>query len=106
LHPLKIPNNHIQIIPQTLLLPPKKKSKPLPILSPARTPHEPAHPPYLPQRILHAPLSPQLFTSPTPHKVLQPINPLHTRHALFLILKNYPPDLINFQIPQQIPQIQ
>ncbi|WP_186304840.1 dihydroxyacetone kinase subunit DhaK, partial [Staphylococcus epidermidis] len=54
----------------------------------------------------HPPLSPQTLTPPTPHKMLHPIKPLHNPHPVLLLIKNYPPHLINFQIPQQIPQMQ
>ena len=66
---LKIANNDIEIIAETVVVRRKKKSKGVAIVSGGGSGHEPAHAGYV--AMLDAAVCGEVFTSPTPDKVLE-----------------------------------
>ena len=83
----KIANNDIEIIAETVVVRRKKKSKGVAIVSGGGSGHEPAHAGYVAQGMLDAAVCGEVFTSPTPDKVLEAIKAVDTGDGVLLIVK-------------------
>ena len=63
--------------------------------------HEPAHAGYVAQG-MDAAVCGEVFTSPTPDKVLEAIKAVDTGDGVLLIVKNYAGDVMNFEMAQEM----
>ena len=103
---LKIANNDIEIIAETVVVRRKKKSKGVAIVSGGGSGHEPAHAGYVAQGMLDAAVCGEVFTSPTPDKVLEAIKAVDTGDGVLLIVKNYAGDVMNFEMAQEMAEME
>ncbi|GAA0589568.1 dihydroxyacetone kinase subunit DhaK [Virgibacillus siamensis] len=64
--------------------------------------HEPAHAGYVGKGMLDAAVSGEVFTSPTPDQVLEAIKAVDGGNGVFLVIKNYTGDVINFEMAAEL----
>ncbi|PAV30926.1 dihydroxyacetone kinase subunit DhaK [Virgibacillus profundi] len=64
--------------------------------------HEPAHAGYVGKGMLDAAVAGEVFTSPTPDQVLEAIKALDSGKGVFLVIKNYTGDVLNFEMAQEL----
>ncbi|MGP4105535.1 dihydroxyacetone kinase subunit DhaK [Virgibacillus sp. L01] len=64
--------------------------------------HEPAHAGYIGKGMLDAAVSGEVFTSPTPDQVLEAIKAVDGGKGVFLVIKNYTGDVINFEMAAEL----
>ncbi|WP_077328025.1 dihydroxyacetone kinase subunit DhaK [Virgibacillus siamensis] len=64
--------------------------------------HEPAHAGYVGKGMLDAAVSGEIFTSPTPDQVLEAIKAVDSGNGVFLVIKNYTGDVINFEMAAEL----
>lgn len=64
--------------------------------------HEPAHAGYVGKGMLDAAVSGEVFTSPTPDQVLEAIKAVDSGSGVFLVIKNYTGDVINFEMAAEM----
>jgi dihydroxyacetone kinase-like protein len=64
--------------------------------------HEPSHAGFVGKGMLSSAVSGQVFTSPTPDQVLEGIKAADEGAGVFLIIKNYTGDVMNFEIAQEM----
>lgn len=64
--------------------------------------HEPAHAGFVGQGMLSAAVCGPVFTSPTPDQVLEAIQATNQGAGVFLIIKNYSGDVMNFEMAQEL----
>src|SRR5699024_853289 len=64
--------------------------------------HEPSHAGFVGKGMLSAAVAGQVFTSPTPDQVLEGIKVSDEGQGVFLIIKNYTGDVMNFEMAQDM----
>lgn len=68
--------------------------------------HEPTHAGFVGKGMLSAAASGAVFTSPTPDQVLEAIKVADEGAGVFLIIKNYSGDVMNFEIAQEMAEME
>ena len=64
--------------------------------------HEPAHAGYVGKGMLDAAVAGEVFTSPTPDQVLEAIKAVDSGKGVFLVIKNYTGDVLNFEMAAEL----
>ena len=64
--------------------------------------HEPAHAGYVGKGMLDAAVAGEVFTSPTPDQVLEAIKAVDGGAGVFLVIKNYTGDVLNFEMASEL----
>ncbi|HLR03004.1 MAG TPA: dihydroxyacetone kinase subunit DhaK [Virgibacillus sp.] len=72
------------------------------IISGGGSGHEPAHAGYVGKGMLDAAVSGSVFTSPTPDQVFEAIKATDSGEGVFLVVKNYTGDVINFEMAAEL----
>lgn len=67
--------------------------------------HEPAHAGFVGPGMLSAAVCGQVFTSPTPDQIYEAIKASDTGHGVFLIIKNYSGDVMNFEMAKDLAEL-
>ncbi len=68
--------------------------------------HEPAHAGYVGKGMLSAAANGAVFTSPTPDQILEAIKQADEGAGVFLIIKNYSGDVMNFEMAQEMAEME
>ena len=76
------------------------------IISGGGSGHEPAHAGFVGDGLLDAAVCGQVFTSPTPDQILAAIKAVHTGAGVFLIIKNYSGDCMNFEMAKDLAEME
>lgn len=64
--------------------------------------HEPAHAGYVGKGMLDAAVAGEVFTSPTPDQIYEAIKAVDGGKGVFLIIKNYTGDVLNFEMAMEL----
>jgi phosphoenolpyruvate---glycerone phosphotransferase subunit DhaK len=64
--------------------------------------HEPAHAGYIGKGMLDAAVCGEVFTSPTPDQIFEAIKAVDSGSGVFLIIKNYTGDVMNFEMAAEL----
>lgn len=64
--------------------------------------HEPAHAGYVGKGMLDAAVAGEVFTSPTPDQLLEAVKAVDGGSGVFLIIKNYTGDVLNFEMAAEL----
>ncbi|WP_102336438.1 dihydroxyacetone kinase subunit DhaK [Salimicrobium jeotgali] len=64
--------------------------------------HEPAHAGYIGPGMLDAAVAGEMFTSPTPDQVIEAIRAVDSGQGVFLVIKNYTGDVMNFEMAREM----
>lgn len=64
--------------------------------------HEPAHAGYIGRGMLDAAVAGEMFTSPTPDQVIEAIRAVDSGQGVFLVIKNYTGDVMNFEMAREM----
>ncbi|MCP8615447.1 dihydroxyacetone kinase subunit DhaK [Salirhabdus salicampi] len=64
--------------------------------------HEPAHAGYIGKGMLDAAVAGEVFTSPTPDQVHEAIKAVDSGNGVFLVIKNYTGDVMNFEMAAEM----
>lgn len=99
---MKIANADIDVIADTVVVRKNKKTEGVTIVSGGGSGHEPAHAGYVADGMLDAAVCGEIFTSPTPDKILSAIKAVDTGQGVLLIVKNYAGDVMNFEMAQDM----
>lgn len=99
-------NSDIEVIHDTIVVRQSKKQSGVAIVSGGGSGHEPAHAGYVASGMLDAAVCGEVFTSPTPDKVLDAIKAVNTGDGVLLIIKNYAGDVMNFEMAQEMAQME
>ncbi|MFC3419396.1 dihydroxyacetone kinase subunit DhaK [Salinicoccus hispanicus] len=101
---LKLRDEAIDIIEETVVVRRDKKQSGVALVSGGGSGHEPAHAGYVAEGMLDAAVCGEVFTSPTPDKVLAAIKAADNGDGVLLIIKNYSGDVMNFEMAQEMAQ--
>lgn len=64
--------------------------------------HEPAHAGFVGQGMLSAAVCGEVFTSPTPDQILEAIKASDEGNGVFMVIKNYSGDIMNFEMAKDL----
>lgn len=68
--------------------------------------HEPSHAGFVGEGMLSAAICGAVFTSPTPDQVLQAIKEADEGAGVFMVIKNYSGDIMNFEMAQEMAEME
>lgn len=80
----------------------KEKKGQVAIISGGGSGHEPTHAGFVGEGMLSAAVCGEVFTSPTPDQLLAAIKEVDEGQGVFMVIKNYSGDVMNFQIAQEL----
>lgn len=103
---IALTNDNIEIISETVVVKKNKKNSGVALVSGGGSGHEPAHAGYVANGMLDAAVCGEVFTSPTPDKILDAIKAVDTGDGVLLIVKNYAGDVMNFDMAQEMAQME
>ena len=83
-----------------------EKSGKVAIISGGGSGHEPAHAGFVGDGMLSAAICGAVFTSPTPDQVLQAIKEVDEGAGVFMVIKNYSGDIMNFEMAQDMAEME
>lgn len=96
--------NDVKQLPETTVIVRKDApvSNKVGIVSGGGSGHEPAHAGYIGKGMLDAAVSGEVFTSPTPDQVFEAIKTVDSGNGVFLVIKNYTGDVLNFEMAAEL----
>ncbi|MEX3488010.1 dihydroxyacetone kinase subunit DhaK [Staphylococcus warneri] len=103
---IKIAHPELEVINDTVVVKKDKKTTGVALVSGGGSGHEPAHAGYVAQGMLDAAVCGEVFTSPTPDKILDAIKAVDTGEGVLLIVKNYAGDVMNFEMAQEMAEME
>lgn len=68
--------------------------------------HEPAHAGYIGKAMLDCAIAGDVFTSPTPDQVLEAIKKANSGKGVFMVIKNYQGDVMNFEMAKEMAEME
>ena len=68
--------------------------------------HEPSHAGFVGDGMLSAAICGAVFTSPTPDQILEAIKAADEGAGVFMVIKNYSGDIMNFEIAQELAEME
>ncbi len=99
-------NPDVELISDTVVVRKDKKQSGVALVSGGGSGHEPAHAGFVARGMLDAAVCGEIFTSPTPDKILDTIKAVDTGDGVLLIIKNYAGDVMNFEMAQEMAQME
>ncbi|KRG09239.1 dihydroxyacetone kinase subunit DhaK [Staphylococcus sp. NAM3COL9] len=103
---LSITNNEIEVIADTVVVRKNKKKQGVALVSGGGSGHEPSHAGYVAEGMLDAAVCGEVFTSPTPDKILSAIKAVNNGDGVLLVVKNYAGDVMNFEMAQEMAEME
>ena len=97
----------VERIPETMVIHRKAEQKnKVGLVSGGGSGHEPSHAGFVGKGMLSAAVAGQVFTSPTPDQVFEGIKASDEGAGVFLIIKNYTGDVMNFEMAQDLADLE
>lgn len=97
----------VERVPETMVIARKsEKNNKVGLVSGGGSGHEPAHAGFVGKGMLSAAVAGQVFTSPTPDQVLEGIKVADEGAGVFLVIKNYTGDVMNFEMAQELAEME
>lgn len=83
-----------------------EKSGKVALISGGGSGHEPSHAGFVGEGMLSAAICGAVFTSPTPDQILEAIKAADEGAGVFMIIKNYSGDIMNFEMAQELAEME
>ncbi|KYH15185.1 dihydroxyacetone kinase subunit DhaK [Staphylococcus kloosii] len=103
---MQVSSDSIEVISDTVVVKKEKKQQGPTLVSGGGSGHEPAHAGFVAQGMLDAAVCGEIFTSPTPDKILNAIKAVDNGDGVLLIVKNYAGDVMNFEMAQDMAKME
>ncbi|MBE2134679.1 dihydroxyacetone kinase subunit DhaK [Staphylococcus argenteus] len=103
---LLIAHPELDVVANTVVVKKAKKENGVAIVSGGGSGHEPAHAGFVAEGMLDAAVCGEVFTSPTPDKILEAIKAVDTGDGVLLVVKNYAGDVMNFEMAQELAEME
>ncbi|HEO2367124.1 TPA: dihydroxyacetone kinase subunit DhaK [Streptococcus agalactiae] len=84
----------------------EEKSRKVALISGGGSGHEPSHAGFVGEGMLSAAVCGAVFTSPTPDQVLEAIKEADEGAGVFMVIKNYSGDIMNFEMAQDMAEME
>ena len=85
---------------------PLKRLEKVAIISGGGSGHEPAHAGFVGEGMLSAAICGAVFTSPTPDQILEAIKQSDEGAGVFMVIKNYSGDVMNFEMAKDLAEME
>ena len=99
---ITVSNNDVEVVSDTIVVRKHKKQSGVALVSGGGSGHEPAHAGFVAEGMLDAAVCGEIFTSPTPDKILDAIKAVDNGDGVLLVIKNYAGDVMNFEMAQEM----
>lgn len=106
LNGITVSNNDVEVVSDTIVVRKHKKQSGVALVSGGGSGHEPAHAGFVAEGMLDAAVCGEIFTSPTPDKILDAIKAVDNGDGVLLVIKNYAGDVMNFEMAQEMAQME
>ena len=83
----------------------RKKEGKVALISGGGSGHEPAHGGFVGEGMLEAAVAGPVFTSPTPDQIYEGIKAIETDKGVFMVVKNYTGDVMNFEMAAEMAEM-
>ncbi|MCG2265223.1 dihydroxyacetone kinase subunit DhaK [Staphylococcus epidermidis] len=103
---ITVSNNDVEVVSDTIVVRKHKKQSGVVLVSGGGSGHEPAHAGFVAEGMLDAAVCGEIFTSPTPDKILDAIKAVDNGDGVLLVIKNYAGDVMNFEMAQEMAQME
>ena len=103
---ITVSNNDVEVVSDTIVVRKHKKQSGVALVSGGGSGHEPAHAGFVAEGMLDAAVCGEIFTSPTPDKILDAIKAVDNGDGVLLVIKNYAGDVMNFEMAQERAQME
>ena len=103
---ITVSNNDVDVVSDTIVVRKHKKQSGVALVSGGGSGHEPAHAGFVAEGMLDAAVCGEIFTSPTPDKILDAIKAVDNGDGVLLVIKNYAGDVMNFEMAQEMAQME
>ena len=103
---ITVSNNDVEVVSDTMVVRKHKKQSGVALVSGGGSGHEPAHAGFVAEGMLDAAVCGEIFTSPTPDKILDAIKAVDNGDGVLLVIKNYAGDVMNFEMAQEMAQME
>ena len=103
---ITVSNNDVEVVSDTIVVRKHKKQSGVALVSGGGSGHEPAHAGFVAEGMLDAAVCGEIFTSPTPDKILDAIKAVDNGNGVLLVIKNYAGDVMNFEMAQEMAQME
>lgn len=103
---ITVSNNDVEVVSDTIVVRKHKKQSGVALVSGGGSGHEPAHAGFVAEGMLDAAVCGEIFTSPTPDKILDAIKAVDNGDGVLLVIKNYAGDVMNFKMAQEMAQME
>lgn len=103
---ITVSNNDVEVVSDTIVVRKHKKQSSVALVSGGGSGHEPAHAGFVAEGMLDAAVCGEIFTSPTPDKILDAIKAVDNGDGVLLVIKNYAGDVMNFEMAQEMAQME
>ena len=103
---ITVSNNDVEVVSDTIVVRKHKKQSGVALVSGGGSGHEPAHAGFVAEGMLDAAVCGEIFTSPTPDKILYAIKAVDNGDGVLLVIKNYAGDVMNFEMAQEMAQME
>ncbi|MCG1164272.1 dihydroxyacetone kinase subunit DhaK [Staphylococcus epidermidis] len=103
---ITVSNNDVEVVSDTIVVRKHKKQSGVALVSGGGSGHEPAHAGFVAEGMLDAAVCGEIFTSPTPDKILDAIKAVDNGDGALLVIKNYAGDVMNFEMAQEMAQME
>lgn len=103
---IEVSNPDVRYDPEGKVIVRKHKTQKVALVSGGGSGHEPAHAGYVGYGMLDAAVSGNVFASPSPDQVLKGIQLANSGNGVLLIIKNYAGDIMNFEIAQELAEME
>lgn len=84
----------------------KEKTKKVGLVSGGGSGHEPAHAGYVGKGMLDAAVAGNVFSSPSPDRIIKGIEEANSGEGVLLIIKNYSGDIMNFDMAKEMAEME
>lgn len=84
----------------------REKSDKVAVISGGGAGHEPAHAGYVGKGMLDAAVSGNVFSSPSPDRIIEAITKMNTGKGVLMVIKNYSGDIMNFGLAQDMAELE
>ena len=99
---MELSHNELKYTPEVEVISKKEKAIKVGLVSGGGSGHEPAHAGYVGDGMLDAAVCGNVFASPSPDRILTGIEEADTGEGVLLIVKNYSGDIMNFEMAQDM----
>ncbi|MGK8434942.1 dihydroxyacetone kinase subunit DhaK [Staphylococcus epidermidis] len=103
---ITVSNNDVEVVSDTIVVRKHKKQSGVALVSGGGSGHEPVHAGFVAEGMLDAAVCGEIFTSPTPDKILDAIKAVDNGDGVLLVIKNYAGDVMNFEMAQEMAQME